>query len=418
MKILKNKYLLCLSLSSVLGFGQTVNEGLFIILPETNVSTVFSFINENGATVQNDGGFYFYSHFTNEGLYTFDGIKKSSYAVFQPYEGGIGTQNLLGSAPSGFYDVLFNNPTTVRAFELQNDMSISGTANFKDGIVQIDSLKGAMVFERGAKAINVSDNSHADGEVEKNGDEGFTYPIGDEGFYRFARISAPKDLQGSFSGKYYLKNSNPKQPHDNKAAGIELIDNKEYWTIEKDAGKTDVILTLSWDKRTTPDDVIKDAEKNLRIVRWDTNKNIWVDQGGIVDMGAKTVTSIAEVDGYGVFTLAALKGDWIDDDEVVIYNAVSPNGDGENDYFIIKNIEKFPNNTVQVYNRWGVKVFDTDNYNTYDNVFRGYSDGRVTVKKKDKLPTGTYFYIVNYEFTDKNGSRMIKKSGYLHLENN
>ncbi|MDM1514571.1 gliding motility-associated C-terminal domain-containing protein, partial [Myroides odoratimimus] len=46
------------------------------------------------------------------------------------------------------------------------------------------------------------------------------------------------------------------------------------------------------------------------------------------------------------------------------------------------------------------------------------SDGRVTVNKGEKLPTGTYFYIVSYEYKDASGSRMIKKSGYLHLESN
>ncbi|MCP1997471.1 gliding motility-associated C-terminal domain-containing protein [Flavobacterium sp. HSC-61S13] len=417
MKISKNKYMLCLSLSSMLGFGQTVNEGLFSILPTTDVSTVFSFVNEKGATVQNDGGFYFYAHFTNEGLYTFDGNKKTSYAVFQPYDGSAATQNLQGSAPSGFYDVLFNNPTTVRAFELQNDMSISGTANFTDGIVQIDSLSGAMLFEHGAKAINTSDKSHADGEVEKVGRDAFTYPIGDEGMYRFAHISAPAAIKDAFLGKYYFKNSNAAQPHANKVDELELIDNKEYWTIEKMVGKSDVILTLSWDTRTTPPELLDDIENTLRIARWDSKQNRWVDQGGIVDLGNKTVTSPTEVDGYGVFTLAKIKAKATVGD-VVIYNAVSPNGDGENDYFIIDNIERYPNNTVQIYNRWGVKVFDTSNYNSNDNVFKGYSDGRVTVKKNDKLPTGTYYYIVNYEYTDKDGTRMIKKSGYLHLENN
>ncbi|WP_205627563.1 T9SS type B sorting domain-containing protein, partial [Myroides marinus] len=75
-------------------------------------------------------------------------------------------------------------------------------------------------------------------------------------------------------------------------------------------------------------------------------------------------------------------------------------------------------NTVEIYNRWGVKVYDTKNYDSAGNVFRGYSDGRVTINRGDKLPTGTYFYIVNYEYKDKSGSRMIKKSGYLHLDSN
>ncbi|MDM1494880.1 gliding motility-associated C-terminal domain-containing protein [Myroides odoratimimus] len=400
------------------GVAQTVNEGILTVLPGTEVSTLYSFSNEEEGMVKNDGDFYFYSHFNNEGIYTFDDKQKSSYAVFQPYEGVGEAQHLSGKAPSEFYDVLFNNPSGARAFELKNDMSVAGTANFHDGVVQVDSLEGAMVFQKGAKSINVSDKSHADGEVEKIGNEVFTYPIGDAEMYRFARISAPKTLKDSFLGKYYFKNSDRDQPHASKAGVIELIDNKEYWTIlrENDT-KSDIILTLSWDVRTTPSELLKNVEE-LRVVRWDDVQKLWVDEGGIVDADAKTVTTPTTVDGYGIFTLGTVKQHLILDGDIVIYNLVSPDGDGKNDYFIIDNINRFPNNTVEIYNRWGVKVYDTKSYDSAGNVFRGYSDGRVTVNKGEKLPTGTYFYIVSYEYKDASGSRMIKKSGYLHLESN
>lgn len=409
--------LLFVTIVPVTGVAQTVNEGILTVLPDTEVSTLYSFSNEEDAVVKNDGDFYFYAHFNNEGVYTFDDKRKSSYAVFQPYEGVGSAQDITGTAPSEFYDVLFNNPTSVRAFELKNDMSVSGTANFNDGIVQIDSLQGAMVFQKGASSINVSDKSHADGEVEKIGNEAFTYPIGDAEMYRFAKISAPKTMQDAFLGKYYFKNSNANQPHSSRAGVIELIDNKEYWTIERDdETKSDIILTLSWDPRTTPNDLLKNAEKELRIIRWDRSQNLWVDEGGIVDMNAKTVTSPTTVDGYGIFTLGTVKEQLILEGDVVIYNAVTPNGDGFNDHFVIDNIERFPNNKVEVFNRWGVKVYSTTGYNNTDNNFKGYSDGRITINKGEQLSSGTYYYIVEYEYKDASGSRMIKKAGFLHLE--
>lgn len=399
------------------GLAQTVNEGILTVLPNTDISTVSSFSNEKNAAVKNDGSFYFYAHFNNEGIYTFDDKRKSSYAVFQPYEAADISQEIKGIAPTEFYDVLFNNSKALRAFELKNDMSIAGTANFNDGIVQIDSMSGAMVFQQGAKGINVSDKSHADGEVEKVGNETFIYPIGDEGMYRFAKISAPKTMKDSFLGKYYFKNSNLNHPHNSRAGVIELIDNKEYWSIEReDATKSDIILTLSWDSRTTPSELLKNADKELRIVRWDVAQNLWVDEGGIVDMAAKTVTTPTTVDGYGIFTLGIVKEYLILDGDVVIYNAVTPNGDGFNDHFVIDNIERFPNNKVEIFNRWGVKVYSTSSYNNADNNFKGYSEGRVTVNKGEQLPTGTYYYIVEYEYKDAKGNRMIKKSGFLHLE--
>ncbi|KAB1153548.1 gliding motility-associated C-terminal domain-containing protein, partial [Flavobacterium luteum] len=101
----------------------------------------------------------------------------------------------------------------------------------------------------------------------------------------------------------------------------------------------------------------------------------------------------------------------VDDDCVLlpacnflVHNAFSPNGDGTNEVFIIENIDQtvcFPTNTVEIYNRWGVLVFETNQYDNSTRVFRGISEGRATVNKSAELPTGTYFYIIQY--TDGKG---------------
>ncbi|SHM74898.1 gliding motility-associated C-terminal domain-containing protein, partial [Myroides odoratimimus] len=195
------------------------------------------------------------------------------------------------------------------------------------------------------------------------------------------------------------------------------LNTKEYWEIKRsDSSSGNVLLTLSWDERTTPAELLTNPEKDLHIVRWDPKQQLWIDQGGVVDLSNKEITTASGLSGYGYFTLARVKTDLLLEGDVVIYNLVSPDGDGKNDYFIIDNINRYPNNTVEIYNRWGTKVFTTDNYDSAGNVFNGYSDGRITVNKGEKLPSGTYFYIVTYEYKDHSGSRMIKKSGYLQLE--
>jgi hypothetical protein len=62
--------------------------------------------------------------------------------------------------------------------------------------------------------------------------------------------------------------------------------------------------------------------------------------------------------------------------------------------FVIDGLEDticYPENTVEIYNRWGVLVFETRNYNNETNAFNGYSNGRTTVGRSSGLPTGTYF---------------------------
>jgi gliding motility-associated-like protein len=71
--------------------------------------------------------------------------------------------------------------------------------------------------------------------------------------------------------------------------------------------------------------------------------------------------------------------------EVKIPNGFSPNGDGKNDEWVIDYIDQFPNNTVEVYNRWGEQLFHSQGYKTpFNGKFRG----------KD-LPVGTYYYIIH-----------------------
>jgi gliding motility-associated-like protein len=104
---------------------------------------------------------------------------------------------------------------------------------------------------------------------------------------------------------------------------------------------------------------------------------------------------------------------------ILVHNAFSPNGDTKNETFIIDNIDDtscYPNNTVEIYNRWGVLVFETRNYNNESNYFDGISRGRTTISQSSGLPTGTYYYILNYNSIDGNGNIQTNtKDGYLYL---
>ncbi|NJM80456.1 MAG: gliding motility-associated C-terminal domain-containing protein, partial [Flavobacterium sp.] len=98
--------------------------------------------------------------------------------------------------------------------------------------------------------------------------------------------------------------------------------------------------------------------------------------------------------------------------DIVIYNAVSPNNDNTNEFFFIDGLECYPDNTVEIYNRWGILVYETRAYNNVSNSFKGYSEGRTTIAKNELLPDGTYYYILKYKDAENN---TFDKSGYLYL---
>ncbi|RMB56077.1 DUF11 domain-containing protein, partial [Dokdonia sinensis] len=101
----------------------------------------------------------------------------------------------------------------------------------------------------------------------------------------------------------------------------------------------------------------------------------------------------------------------LNETDLIIYNGISDNSDTINDSFIIEGIENFPDNTVQIFNRWGVQVYERTGYKNDSEAFRGVSDGRWTVREGERLPVGTYYYIVVYVTED--GPR--QQAGYLYI---
>ncbi len=97
------------------------------------------------------------------------------------------------------------------------------------------------------------------------------------------------------------------------------------------------------------------------------------------------------------------------EDDLEIYNAISPNGDGLNDILIIRNIESYPENELFIFNRWNQKVFEVKGYGVNGNIFDGSHQ-----KTKRTLPVGTYFYIFSYK--NKNGL-LVNRKGYLYINN-
>jgi gliding motility-associated-like protein len=121
------------------------------------------------------------------------------------------------------------------------------------------------------------------------------------------------------------------------------------------------------------------VEENLGIIRYNNSKNIWDDKtiNTIINTTNNTASSevISSNDFFNFWTLT----EKIETPaEFNIPNGITPNNDGFNDTWII---EDLPENTkVKIFNRWGDKVFSSDNY-------LGEWDG-------GDLPSGAYYYII------------------------
>lgn len=82
------------------------------------------------------------------------------------------------------------------------------------------------------------------------------------------------------------------------------------------------------------------------------------------------------------------------DAELIIPNIITPNGDRHNDQFLLN----FPYEKVEIYNRWGNKVFESMKNDSY-------WDGRTT--SGAKMSEGTYYYIIK--------TKTEKYKGFIQL---
>ena len=90
------------------------------------------------------------------------------------------------------------------------------------------------------------------------------------------------------------------------------------------------------------------------------------------------------------------------DSDVLVSEAITPNGDGINDTWTIVNIERYSNAYVSVYNRLGNKVFSSIGYaNDWNGVYQN---------QRERLPAGSYYYQIDLE---NNGNVDLK--GWIYI---
>ncbi|SMG13027.1 gliding motility-associated C-terminal domain-containing protein [Marivirga sericea] len=91
--------------------------------------------------------------------------------------------------------------------------------------------------------------------------------------------------------------------------------------------------------------------------------------------------------------------------EINFNKLMTPNGDGNNDSWIISGIENFPDNEVIIVDRWGTEIFSAQGYNNEEVVWKGENRGG------ELVPRGTYYYFISVR-NDQDG---IQRKGFLEV---
>lgn len=148
----------------------------------------------------------------------------------------------------------------------------------------------------------------------------------------------------------------------------------------------------------------------------------WEFNGAVIGTGTQLILSEIQIAQNGIYNVVSdLPGGCLsygsinvaaDFCDLIIPEAVTPNADGNNDTWYIENLENYPNSTVQIVNRWGAVVFESDDYK---NDWDGTSQNKMNVGG-DELPEGTFYYVL--QIGGDSGSKFYHKvfTGYIYLK--
>lgn len=392
------------------GLAQMINEGDLYIDQNTVVSSTQVFKNTSTGIVNNDGNLLLYDGLDNDGLFSFTpGITTSRVEML----GLLANQSILGTRPIEFYDLVLNNTNIDSEILVTNSIDVFGKVFFEAGVLNNNNLTGFVTFQPNSSAVNYTDKSYVEGFVKKYGGEQFLYPIGSERHLNYVELLG--DSKNVYSFKHELKDSNLQYPHNKKDSSIDYISKTQYWIVNIENKTNEDKNELSfYFNADTEDSELNDLQDELHVVAWDVVQNVWVDLGGNYNSGKKEIrTDKPFPSSAKVFAFAKAGLPISAPKEVTVYNGLTPNDDGKNDFLYIEGIDKFPNNSVEVYNRWGMKVYSKDGYdNDTTTSFDGSARTSFVVNQSSGLPEGVYFYIIRYRNTKKIDKTI---TGYLYI---
>lgn len=324
----------------------------------------------------------------NEGIIANNGHMKVSgqwlnSGTYQPGEGEITFNGTSKTVPQ----IIHHQGQTFNRLNISggtkkvilSDIVVSRQIHFQNGIMEA-SGNSRVVFDSGADIIGASDSSHIHGVVFQKGSGHKLFPIGNGSMYLPVELPDVNDASAvvgvqAFEFEHAVLA---------KSRTLETISNKRYWYIDVASGtlpNSTVVLPLRGE-------VAFDEEEKVVVVESSSPNEDFTSIGRSVNQADRINGRVkSELRVSKPFVALATTAR---EAALVVYNAVSNNGDDKNPFVMIENIEQYPINNFTVFNRWGDMIFKVENYDNDQRVFRGTSN----INGDSDLVSGTYFYVL------------------------
>ncbi len=332
----------------------------------------------NGGTLQNSEEMIVSGDWLNNGVYS-------------PASGKVtlnGSNQLIGgTSTTRFYHLVLTG-TGVKQMEINTEIDSLldiGNLELNTGVYSMEIISDdSASLARDGGYISCS----YPGNLIRNMNDRqlYLFPFGNDGQYQPAVIngytgSVNRIGSGLYSTDPLLSGFNTMSLDP----GLQAVNDEFFYTITGYEMSGSLNVIFYYDTITTG--------KWYSLADWNNASGKWARYNTFI-CGAESFYFPFEFTGEKVFSFGIEKEGGVVVDQLVIYNTFTPNEDGINDVFYIENIEDYPENKIDIYNRNGNVVYSSSGYsNNWDGKYYG-----------NDLPAATYYYILNLG----DGSKEIK----------
>lgn len=235
----------------------------------------------------------------------------------------------------------------------------------------------------------------------------YLFPVGSsDGTRRYRPVTISP--QAASDNKYAVRFNNYIADYDNyfitsHEGSIGEVNSLFYHSIERISGTSNADVEVFFIPSVDND------WKNL--ANWKTAASEWKNILATTNSTSGNFKNVSKIDWNFPVNDNAYVLENIDY-KIVISEVISPNQDGENDYFVITGLDAYPNSEVWIFNRWGTEVFHSDDY---QNDWDGTSQSSLNISG-DNLPEGTYYYVLNLGGTEEQTNSGETYKGFIYLK--
>lgn len=343
---------------------------------------------QNGSTTTNNGTFTITGHLTNNAT-------MAAYNTGTIVFSGTQTQELNGSSSYLANHLTINNGAGIT---LDNSIRINGTASFNNGIANVPDIAKPAVFTSSATVASVSNASHINGYVVKEGIGNFAYPVGDG--IRYQPVDVNATANGAGIRVVYNRADAGTAPFTG-ATPLLYYNTLEHWNITPLSTATGTV-TIYWNDYQN---VGIGNTADLRVAQ--LTGGAWLNQNANNTTGSVATGSVTSsmLSTWGPFTLGSMSIT-----STLPVNWLSVNGT------VPANKQPVINWRVNEYNVSSYQVEKSNNGNSFTKIAtlagKGYGENQYTYTDPLVLQQTAYYRIKQSDFDGQfSYSAVLKLSG-------